>query len=230
MAGTDCLYLATCRLKGKPVEELLNSPQCGNDIQKALKVLTREHGWKPSVFKTRADRYECRVSAWHNVHRNITDYCEKFLLPDGQYGFIFSYDWDYHAEETFAYYLIYETDDEILFRGLTPREDGSTIFVFETDADLMKVYQDNKLEERFVPVATAVNGQIQTTGDTILTEQELDYIKKAVKTCIKQDYVRGPLTFEKMIPVPSEENITEAEENPYASETDEDPFGSGLPF
>ena len=230
MAGTDCLYLATCRLKGKPVEELLNSPQCGNDIQKTLKVLTREHGWKPSVFKTRADRYDSRVSAWHSVNRDITDYCEKFLLPDGQYGFIFSYDWDYHAEETYAYYLIYETDDKILFRGLTPQKDGSAVFVFETDEDLMKVYQDNGLEERIVPVATAVNDQIQLTGDAILTEQELDYIKKAVKTCIEQDYVRGPLTFEKMIPVPSEENITEAEENPYASETDEDPFGSGLPF
>ena len=94
----------------------------------------------------------------------------------------------------------------------------------------MKVYQDNKLEERFVPVATAVNGQIQVTGDAILTEQELDYIKKAIQTCIEQDYVRGPLTFEKMIPVPSEENITEAEESPFASETDENPFGSGLPF
>ena len=202
MAGTEYAILAVCPLHGKQLDTFIKerfgdnkrSINCGPVIDR----LTREAGWIPE------DHTECRqgVSVWHNVNRDGTDYCVKVTLPDGQEGYVFSYDWDYHNDDSGILYLIQATDDEFVLTGF-----------HTTDAEVEVTYAENDTVNSLYCNPELVQGTLRTVSfdekgdwksDAILSNREWIYIRNAAEN-IRKNYSKNTrIIFTKMISLPPE--------------------------
>ena len=206
MAGTIVPILSTCRLQGRPVEDLYFSPKCLENgkpsFQKLLDALTRNYGWNPILIKKPKDRIDWMVSAQHSIHNDVKDFCEEFIFPDGRKAYVFSYDWDYHNENENVFHVIDVTDDAIVLTGFIPYKDGSADIFFASRKDLEKLYKDLNPTLEYIPVAIAFNNKMIVVDYTYLSKEEKEYIRKATEHSYQNGYVQGTLRFNKAIVKP----------------------------
>ena len=199
MAGTIVPILSTCRLQGRPVEDLLNSPKCFENgkpsLQKLLDTLTREYGWNPITVKKREDIEDWIACALHSIHNDIKDSCEEFVFPHGSKAYVFSYDWDYHNENENIFHVIDVTDDEIVLTGFIPNGNGDFEIYFANRKDLERLYGEGESTLEYIPVATAYH-------KNMISVEDEKYIRNAIEHCERNGYGHGILKFNKAIVKP----------------------------